>query len=183
MRSHRHWGNWRSDALDPEGQCRTVWVQSRTSGRQWVGSPDSQKRCERGLRLGPGVQTEIRDPVVLETCEGPGYREAERPNHQESPESIGPQPCQNRERFPMCLCTGLANYGWTGGQEERSAVSWEGGNGQIPSPRPPVTQTARGPTLDVIPHPGEGLVHRAGFQHRVHRPGVLCSPGWRWGSH
>lgn len=28
--------------------------------------------------MGPGVQTEIRDPVVLETCEGPGCREAER---------------------------------------------------------------------------------------------------------
>lgn len=78
MCSHRHWGNWRSDALDPDGQCRTVWAQSRTSCRQRVGSPDSLKRCERGLRLGPGVQTEIRDPVVLETCEGPGYREAER---------------------------------------------------------------------------------------------------------
>lgn len=47
-----------------------------------------------------------------------------------------------------------------GGQEVRSVVSWEGGNGQIPRPRPRVTRTACGPTLDVIPHPGEGLAHR-----------------------
>ena len=156
-------------------------MQSRTSCRQQLGSPDSQKRHEWGLRLGPGVQTKIRDPVVLETCEGPGYREAERGQTIKSPELMGPHLCQNHKRLPTCLCTGLADCGWTGGQEERSAVSWEGGNGQIPSPRPPVTRTARGPTLDVIPHPGEALVHRVGFQHRVHRPGFLCSPGWRWG--
>lgn len=117
-------------------QMASAGWSGRTAGQAAVsgwGALTHRTDASRAFRLGPGVPSKIRDPWVLETHERAGYREAERGQTIKSLQNQwDPHPCHNCERFPMRLCTGLTNRGGTGGQEERSVVSWEGGNGRFP---------------------------------------------------
>lgn len=81
---------------------------------QRVASPDSQKRRKRGLRLGPGVQSEVRDLGFWRHTKGWDTGRLREAKPSRVSRMMGPHPCQNRDRFPMCLCTGLTNCGGTG---------------------------------------------------------------------